>query len=136
MILEYVEMLQEAQGTVAKIEERFQEFQTFHLDDSWPIPYPRNLWHPNGLPYTENPEPYGLHHGLTGSPMDSYYAVAILNATGHWHLLNQPTPRVQKTWLNLVELSAPVAAITTLAMAAALVIQRRKQKLPLATRPV
>jgi len=128
MILHHVGMLDEAQNAVGKIEDRFQEYQMLHLDNSWPIPYPGDLWHPDGLSYIETSERYGLHHGDTGPPTDSYYAMAIFNATGHWSLLDQPTPRVQRTWLNLIELSALATAMTTIALVMALEIQKRRQK--------
>jgi len=102
MILHELDMLNENQTVVNNIEGYFQEIQILVLDYSGPIP-------------TSGSTEYGLHHGDETPPADSYYAVAVFNATGHLNLLNQPTPRTNSTWLNLLVLSA-IATVTATAI--------------------
>jgi hypothetical protein len=111
-----------------KIVTYFQKIQTLHLDDSWPIPYPGDIKHPNDF-ITETSDRYGLHYGDTGPPTDSYYAVAVFKVTRNLHLLDQPTPRVYVTRVNLVGFSALVTAVTTIAVLAVLTIHKRRLKL-------
>lgn len=122
MILYHLDMLDEARNAASEIVNYFCEIQTLHLDDSWPVPYPGDYYD------IHTAERYGLHFGDTGPPTDSYYAIAVFNATGNLHLLDQPTPRIQRTWLNLIELSALITALTTGILVGVLRMQKWRQK--------
>ena len=115
MILHDLDILNESQIIVNKINEYFQETQMLVLDETSLIPTPGS-------------EEYGLHCSDATPPGDSNYAIAVFNATGNMHLLDQPTPRVQKTWLNLIVLSAIITILTGATAIGVLKIQKWRSK--------
>ncbi len=114
-ILSDLNMTTEASTVVSRIEGYFQGIQSLTLDLSGLIP-------------SRGSEEYGLHHSDMTPPGDSIYAIAVFNATRHLSLLDQPTPRVQITWLNLIVFSAVMAVPATIAVFIAFRIQERRRK--------
>jgi prenyltransferase beta subunit len=118
MIMHYFRMLNEKRDVVTKIENYFLKCQMLRVYNSWLIPNLGDSWD------ADTSENYGLYNIDEGPFSDSYYAVAVFNATGHLNLLDQPTPQVLKTWFNLTVFSALATALTTVTLIVVLKIQK------------
>jgi|GEM_PF-2660591 len=73
--------------------------QDLHYNDSWPLP-------------TRGHGTYGLFSDMTVLA-NTYEAIYILNATNNLHILDQPTPIISPTWVNLQEISFLVSSSAT-----------------------
>lgn len=90
------------------------DMQEVYSTNSWPIP--------------ERRSEYGLFFQEERKPTESLYAVQMLDISDSINLLNQQTPIVFKTWVNLLELSGAVFFIGLIAIAGVVVLYNAAQK--------
>ena len=112
MTLQYIGVLQETNlpsRFVAFLQYSQNSGSSFSLDNSWPIP---------GI---KDATLYG------SSGWNDVWTTIILNMTGNLSVLDQPTPRVYATWINLVEFSTLTTVATFGASAGVLRIRSWKR---------
>lgn len=102
--LSNIDMLNRTSEAASKVNDVILGDQLLALDNQWPVQMPQ-------LPSRNQ---YGLFIDQEDPIEDTVLGVQCLDATGALSLLNQPTPRVFASLLNLTELSALISMLMLL----------------------
>jgi prenyltransferase beta subunit len=104
--LSNIDMLNRTSESASKVNDVILGDQLLALDNQWPVQMPQLP------PHTQ----YGLFIDQEDPLEDTVLAVQCLNVTGALSLLNQSTPRVYASLLNLMELSALISGLLLLVL--------------------
>jgi prenyltransferase beta subunit len=126
--LSNLDMLNETSERIQRVNDIVLEEQILGLNSQWPVPTPQDLDEEYWPNFSSHPKHnYGFF--LCGDDLlyDTEQGLEVLNATGGLALLNQPTPRVLASRLNLIELSVLVFLIPLILLVMIWVIPKARK---------